>query len=286
MKHLCCCMCIDWPKLKDDTFCNRQTGKSCALEFGFCGASRGPAYCPLALGFGSLSTCCCAPTCLSLPGEPVISPRPQSVHLHLPPWPLCLYGGHLLTAGPDPGRNFSTTFGSRHARSFSHDGKSRKILETSASASAGGQCNMDSFSQVQQTKAMRHIACAQSRLCRLGCWWRESLLGSEELDVWRRLTPLQDTLPSSSHSLAPTTCQDTPDWSNGSSAEVPVCCEQVLFSHAKRRLQVCQDGLAAHMKRVDATPHGASRLQEQFGHLPWAARQGIVTVTAPSAWLS
>ena len=30
---------------QDDTNCNRQTGKICALEFGTCGFSKGPAYC-------------------------------------------------------------------------------------------------------------------------------------------------------------------------------------------------------------------------------------------------
>ncbi|CAJ1366929.1 unnamed protein product [Effrenium voratum] len=46
-----CCGC----EAQDETTCNRQTGKQCTLDFGFCGASQGPAYCH------NLSTCLCLP---------------------------------------------------------------------------------------------------------------------------------------------------------------------------------------------------------------------------------
>eukprot|EP00434_Breviolum_minutum_P023991 symbB.v1.2.021173.t1/scaffold1779.1/size154953/1 len=46
-----CCGCEE----QDDTNCNRQTGKICALEFGTCGFSKGPAYCH------NFSQCLCLP---------------------------------------------------------------------------------------------------------------------------------------------------------------------------------------------------------------------------------
>lgn len=46
-----CCGC----ESQDDTTCNRQTGKLCALEFGTCGFSQGPAYCH------NFTQCLCLP---------------------------------------------------------------------------------------------------------------------------------------------------------------------------------------------------------------------------------
>ncbi|CAE7947325.1 STT3B, partial [Symbiodinium sp. KB8] len=115
-----CCGC----ESQDDTSCNRQTGKSCALEFGFCGASRGPAYCH------NLSTCLCLPghcastegyCSLQVPVQEFATPSasPASTTCRDTPdwangWSACAYeegGRNSAWCKPTPGAVWPSTMG-------------------------------------------------------------------------------------------------------------------------------------------------------------------------------
>ena len=91
---------------EDDTTCNRQTGKLCALEFGTCGFSQGPAYCTDLSQRGSHlmsfdseiagTTYILLRSCLFILFAAVDVPRSQFHAMLVPPWPLCRLEWHLL----------------------------------------------------------------------------------------------------------------------------------------------------------------------------------------------